>query len=143
MRFEFSAGGVVIKKEQDNPKILLCLQEKLSGQKVYCLPKGHIEEGETSEDTAIREVFEETGIKAVNPRFLDKIDYFFIQNQEKVKKTVYFYLLDYQSGTFQPNRETIDIGWFDKNEAISINPYPTERKIIELAFENLNNYQKG
>lgn len=134
MRNEFSAGGVVIKKEDKTHKILLCFQEKLSGQKVYCLPKGHIEEGETPENTAIREVLEETGIKAINPRFLDKIDYFFIQNQEKVKKTVYFYLMDYESGDFQPNRETINIGWFHKEEAILINPYPTEKKNYRARF---------
>ncbi|MCX7991088.1 MAG: NUDIX hydrolase [Proteobacteria bacterium] len=138
---EFSAGGIVVKKDGGNYKILLCLQEKLSGQKVYCLPKGHIEKGETPENTALREVYEETGITATNPRFLDKIDYFFMHNQEKVKKTVYFYLMDYKSGDFQPNNETISIGWFDKNEAISLNPYSTEKKIIELAFQSLQNYQ--
>lgn len=137
MKFESSAGGVVVKKDDKGYKILLCLQKKLSGQSVYCLPKGHIEKGEKVEDTAIREVFEETGIKAVNPRFLDKIDYFFVENKEKVKKTVYFYLLDYESGDFKPNYETINIGWFPKEEAINLNPYKTERKIIELAFQKL------
>lgn len=142
MRMEFSAGGVVVKKEGDVFKILLCLQKKLSGQEVYCLPKGHIENGETAENAAIREVFEETGINVINPLFLDKIEYFFIQNREKIKKTVYFYLMFYKSGRFLPNKETIDIVWFTKDESLSQNPYPTERSIIELAFQNLESYQK-
>ncbi len=134
---EFSAGGVVIKREGDSVKVLLCLQEKLSGSQVYCLPKGHIEEGETYEQAAIREVFEETGIKIKNPRFIDKIDYIFIQRGSKIKKTVYFYLMDYESGEFQPNRETISIGWFDGEEAINLTPYSSEKKIINNALEML------
>lgn len=142
MRTEISAGGVVIKREDGKEKVLLCLQQKLSGKRTYCLPKGHVEKGETKEEAAIREVFEETGIRISNPRFIDKIDYFFVQEGERIKKTVYFYLMDYQSGSFTPNKETIDIGWFEKDEALSLTPYPSEKKIIEIAFQKLYNHSQ-
>lgn len=142
MKLEFSAGGVVTKLFHDGFKIVLCLQTKLSGAKVYCLPKGHIEPGETFEITAIREVYEETGIEAKIIEHLSKIDFFFTQNNDKIHKTVHFFLMECISENFSPNEESEKIIWCSEDEALKLDPYKTEKDIIKLAFEHLKKMEK-
>lgn len=57
--FEYSAGGLIVRKT----KILMVQVRNLEGHIVWTFPKGHIEKGETEEQTALREVYEETGWK--------------------------------------------------------------------------------
>lgn len=139
MKEELSAGGVVYKFEDDkiSPKILLCYQKKLSGNKAYCLPKGHIEAGESTEEAALREVFEETGIKAEIEVPLSEINYIFTEKGEKVKKTVVFFLMRMLSQSFQPNDETEDVAWCSEKEALELDKYTTEQDVIKMAFKLL------
>jgi ADP-ribose pyrophosphatase YjhB (NUDIX family) len=136
MRNEYSAGGVVFKKNGDY-KILLCLQQKLSGAKVFCLPKGHIEDNENIEIAALREVEEEAGVKAKIIKPLNSLTFFFTQNKEKIKKTVYFYLMECLDEHFKPNLECEDIRWCDEDEALKLDPYESEKNIIKEAFDFL------
>ena len=66
-----------------------------SGHKGWDFPKGHIEAGESSEQAAIREVEEETGVKAEIIEKVGQTEYFYYENGEKVLKTVVFYLMKY------------------------------------------------
>lgn len=140
---EFSAGGVVFKKVENEFKIVLCFQQKLSGAKVYCLPKGHIEKNEEPMKTALREVEEEAGITAKLIKPLSNITFFFTQNGKKIKKTVYFYLMECLDEHFRPNLECEKIIWCNEEEAIKLNPYVSEKKIIKEAFQFLRDFQQN
>lgn len=140
---EFSAGGVVFKKVENEFKIVLCFQQKLSGAKVYCLPKGHIEKNEEPMKTALREVEEEAGITAKLIKPLSNITFFFTQNGNKIKKTVYFYLMECLDEHFRPNLECEKIIWCNEEEAIKLNPYVSEKKIIKEAFQFLRDFQQN
>ncbi len=142
MKEEFSAGGVVFKIDEINskPKILLCYQKKLSGHKTYCLPKGHIECGETIEAAAIREVFEETGVKAEIIAPLPNITYFFMEKGTPIKKNVAFFLMKMITQDFQPNEETESLIWCDEKEAINLDKYTSEINVIKEAFTLLAKY---
>jgi len=91
MKFEFSAGGIIFKKE--GKKILIALI--LDSYDKWTFPKGHIEKGEKPEVAAVREAGEETGLRKLKVvKLLDKIDYWFKQKGELFHKFVYFYLMN-------------------------------------------------
>ncbi|MDP1171465.1 NUDIX hydrolase, partial [Klebsiella pneumoniae] len=68
------------------------------GRLLWSLPKGHIEQGETAEQTAMREVEEETGIQGTVLAPLGSIDYWFVTEGRRVHKTVHHYLLRFLGG---------------------------------------------
>lgn len=144
MKEEFSAGGVVYKFDygEKEPKILLCYQKKLSGYKVYCLPKGHIEDGESAEETAVREVFEETGVKAEIVVPISNINYIFTEKGEKINKNVTFFLMKFMSESFVPNDETEKILWCEEDEALRLDNYSTEQDIIKKAFKLIKGHSE-
>ena len=88
----FSAGGIVIRKDKDGPKVLVTQH---SGHKGWDFPKGHREIYESEEQTALREVEEEVGIKASIIEKAGQTQYFYYEEGERVLKTVVFYLMKY------------------------------------------------
>ncbi|MFQ6120629.1 MAG: NUDIX domain-containing protein, partial [Methanosarcinales archaeon] len=103
MRREFSAGGIVYKKRKgqrakDKDEVLWLVAQH-SHHKGWVFPKGLIgdhKSGETSEETAIREVKEETGVKAkIIKKLKNPAQYFYTFQGEKILKTVYYYLMEY------------------------------------------------
>src|SRR3989338_11121874 len=90
MKNEKSAGALVFRREAD--KIFYLLLKYKSGH--WDLPKGHIESGETEEQTALRETQEETGLKdvALILGFKETIKFFFKKERELISKTVVFFL---------------------------------------------------
>lgn len=114
-RKEISAGGVVYRQENGELQIQLILDRygKVS------LAKGKMESGETIEDTALREIEEETGIlgKVVSP--VDIIAYTY-QNpvHGEVNKEVHYYLVEAKGGHMKPQLEEInEVSWYDSQEA--------------------------
>ena len=89
---ETSAGGVVI--NTDRTKVALIGRLDRRGRLLWSLPKGHIEEGETPEQTAVREVAEETGILGEIIRPLGTIDYWFVAERRRIHKTVHHFLME-------------------------------------------------
>lgn len=135
MRKEFSAGGVVYKKSAANVDVLLIAR---NNSKVWCLPKGKIEQNETHEDAAIREIKEETGITSRIIKLLADIKYNFVSpvDSAQVFKKVRFFLFEYTSGDICAQKTEIDeAGWFNIKEAIKIMTYPSERNIMKKAQE--------
>ncbi len=143
---EFSAGGVVFKKE--NGKVLWLLY-KPSGktrfyQKGWRFPKGWIDQGETSQEAALREVKEEGGIRA---EIVGKIDviriFFFNEQKEKVLKSISFYLMrwvaDIKKG---PGWETEKIEWLSYPEALEKLAFDSEKKILKKAKKLLEEKEK-
>ena len=107
-----SAGGVIFKKNENSFQIVLISVR--NGQS-WCLPKGIVNKGETTEEAALREVGEETGLTGRIIDTLGDINYWYYIKEENIKcrKTVYFYLMEYVSGdTADHDIEVDEAGWF-------------------------------
>ena len=99
--------------------------------------QGH-EEGEGSEETARREVREETGIEAEIEEDLGKISYFYVWEGIRVKKSVHFYLMRATGGDVsRHDHEMEDVRWFPAGEALRLASYKTEREVLSRAAEEL------
>jgi 8-oxo-dGTP pyrophosphatase MutT (NUDIX family) len=135
---EVSAGGLVI--DATGTKGLLIGRRDLKDQSrerlLWSLPKGHIEEGETPEQAAIREVQEETGIESEIARELGVIDFWFMAGGKRIHKTVHHYLFKETGGHLAPQiTEVDDVGWFPLNEIVELLAYPDEKKLIAKSGE--------
>lgn len=98
------------------------------------LPKGAVAEGETSEQAALREVKEETGLDARIVKPLDTIEYFFRAAGALIRKRVDFYLMDYVGGDLTPQlSEVDDVEWVALPEAIERASFDSEKKLLEMA----------
>jgi len=130
---EYSAGGIVIKLTDEDPKILLIKDSY--GR--WTWPKGKIEQNEKPEDAAIREIKEETGLKNLELiGRLGDIRYFFRRGKELVFKTVYLYLFraDGNEDLKILRKEIEDGMWFSFKEALAKADYKGARDIIKHAI---------
>jgi 8-oxo-dGTP pyrophosphatase MutT (NUDIX family) len=135
---EVSAGGLVI--DGTGTKGLLIgrrdLKDPTKERLLWSLPKGHIEEGETPEMAAIREVAEETGITSEISRALGVIDFWFMAGGKRIHKTVHHYLFKEVGGLLAPQLEEVDeVGWFPLEEIVAMLAYPDEKKLIAKSGE--------
>jgi 8-oxo-dGTP pyrophosphatase MutT (NUDIX family) len=124
-----SAGGLVVR----GATILLISTQK--GRR-WQLPKGHIEDGETSEQAAVREVREETGVTGRVVAALPEVEYWFVEKGKlRVHKRVDYFLLEYQSGDAADfdAREVSGAGWFSWEEGIAKLSFQNERRVAEQA----------
>ena len=130
---EVSAGGLVV---DSTGKLGLLIgrrdQKDASGKKIlWSLPKGHIEEGETPEQAALREVAEETGIQSEIEKSLGVIDFWFMAGGKRIHKTVHHYLFRESGGLLAAQESEVDeVAWFPLNEIIDRLAYPDEKKLI-------------
>jgi 8-oxo-dGTP pyrophosphatase MutT (NUDIX family) len=103
------------------------------------LPKGAVAQGETSEQAALREVLEETGLQAEIVKPLDTIEYFFRAGDTLIHKRVDFYLMRYLAGELTPQlSEVDDVEWVELSEAIQRASFESERKLLEAALQNVS-----
>lgn len=117
MKIQFSAGGVVYKKENDKILILVSQHSQHHG---WVFPKGligdHVE-GEAKEETALREVKEETGVEGKIIRALNPVTYWFVMEGEKIRKTVYYFLMEYAGGDIaKHDHEMENVEWLSKEK---------------------------
>ena len=136
---ETSAGGLVI-DGIDGPKdgqvAALIGRVDRRGRMLWSLPKGHIELGETAEQTAIREVAEETGIRGTVLAALGSIDYWFVTEGRRVHKTVHHYLMRFLEGELSDEDvEVSEVAWVPLKELPSRLAYADERRLAEVAGE--------
>jgi ADP-ribose pyrophosphatase YjhB (NUDIX family) len=130
---EVSAGGLVI---DTTGKLGLLIGRRdlkdASGKKIlWSLPKGHIEEGETPEVAALREVQEETGIESIIEKSLGVIDFWFMAGGKRIHKTVHHYLFRESGGLLAPQESEVDeVSWFPLAEIVDRLAYPDEKKLI-------------
>ena len=134
MRYEFSAGGVVYKKEKD--KIFILIGQH-SGHKGWVFPKGLIgdhKKKEGKEDTAIREVKEETGVEANIEKALTPITYWYVWEEEKRRKTVYYFIMKATGGKIENHDwEMSDVKWVNVEKVEDTLTYPSDKKVWEEA----------
>ncbi len=133
-RKEYSAGGVVVQ----NGAVLLIRPNSYRWQ----LPKGHIEEGETAAEAAVREVKEETGVSAEVVTELSSVEYEFFEKRVRIHKTVRYFLMNYVSGnTLGFDREEVDsVSWVVFERALGLLSFANDRKVV---LEGLNYGSKG
>jgi ADP-ribose pyrophosphatase YjhB (NUDIX family) len=130
---EVSAGGLVV---DATGKLGLLIGRRdvkdASGKRIlWSLPKGHIEEGETPEQAALREVAEETGIQSKIEKSLGVIDFWFMAGGKRIHKTVHHYLFREDGGTLAAQETEVDeVAWFPLAEIVERLAYPDEKKLI-------------
>jgi 8-oxo-dGTP pyrophosphatase MutT (NUDIX family) len=135
---EISAGGIVYKKEKGQIKLLLIedLYKKIT------IPKGKQEHGETLEQTAIREISEETGIQGEIRRPLDKVQYTYSHPVHgQINKEVTYFLVEVIGGNIEVQIEEINkVYWRGLNEALQLQKekgYDNNDSIFALAQQSL------
>jgi len=134
---ETSAGGLVLDEAHAAAAIIGRLDRR--GRLLWSLPKGHIEAGETSEQTAIREVSEETGIDSKVLRTLGTIDYWFVAEDRRVHKTVHHFLLEAVGGELSDEDvEVTEVAWVPLGELDDLLAYADERRLVRLALDLLS-----
>ena len=130
---EISAGGLVIDFSGTKGLLIGRFDQKDATRErlLWSLPKGHIEEGETPEEAAIREVAEETGIQSEISRELGVIDFWFMAGGKRIHKTVHHYLFKEVGGNLAPQESEVDEArWFPLEEIVNLLSYPDEKKLI-------------
>jgi len=130
---EVSAGGLVVDKTGTKGLLIGRLDPKDASHErlLWSLPKGHIEDGETPEQAALREVAEETGIKSEITRSLGVIDFWFMASGKRIHKTVHHFLFTEVGGKLAPQVTEVDeVAWIPIDEIVSKLAYPDERKLI-------------
>lgn len=138
-RNETSAGGVVHRTVDGDIEICLAARRTRRGELVWGLPKGAVEEGETPEDAALREVREETGLVAEIEDDLGSIRYFYVWESVRVRKQVRFFLMRATGGDLADHDEEMeDVRWFPLARAVKRAGYRGEREVLQRAAERLS-----
>jgi 8-oxo-dGTP pyrophosphatase MutT (NUDIX family) len=133
-----SAGGIVVRKEQQGPSLVVGMRRRDRDLATWTLPKGTPDPGETVEETAIREVTEETGleVRIVGP--LPSIEYTFVQSGTRIYKTVHYFLMEPVGGDLsRHDREFERVRWVSFAEAPALLTFPTERALVATAADRL------
>ena len=101
----------------------------------WSLPKGTPNAGETLEETALREVTEETGLLVRILAPVGSIDYAFVQRGVRIHKTVHYYLMEAVGGDLADHDHEFDeVRWVGLSEAETVMSYPTERRMVAGAL---------
>ena len=133
---EVSSGGVVFRNLRGRQVVALC---RRWGGSAWCLPKGKIEPGETREEAALREVLEETGVRAGILSRLGEIRYRFRRERARgrraeISKRVTFYLMERIDGNISNHDDEVEeVRWFPIPEVLRRATFPSERTIIAKA----------
>ncbi len=131
---EISSGGIVYRRHRGVTEVAL-----IRVRDRWCLPKGHVEEGEGVQETALREVREETGLEGTVVAKLGDITYWYTNRTKKdetirIFKRVYFCLIRYLKGDVRRHDEEVEEAcWFPIDEAIKKLSFQTERKTVRRA----------
>jgi ADP-ribose pyrophosphatase YjhB (NUDIX family) len=107
-------------------------------RRITALPKGGPRAGETGEETAGREVREETGVTVEVGERLGQVSYVYRRGGRRIHKVVHYYLCTFVSGsTDDHDHEVDDARWIPLEEAATALTYPGERRLIARAMSKL------
>jgi 8-oxo-dGTP pyrophosphatase MutT (NUDIX family) len=119
--------------------VIVPTRRAADGSKVLCLPKGHLDPGESAEEAATREVREEAGVTAELLAELGDVRYWYRRDGRSVPKAVTFYLFRYVSGDPADHDEEVEEArWMPLAEARSALSYPGEREMVARALAALD-----
>jgi 8-oxo-dGTP pyrophosphatase MutT (NUDIX family) len=135
---EFSAGGVVVRRLRGR-WVLAAIRPGGKPAGIWALPKGLVGPGEKPEETALREVAEETGVEATSLGKLGDVRYVYTRSGERVFKVVSFYLLRYRRGRLGDLPpalafEVAEARWLPLDQAPRLLAYKGERDMAEQAL---------
>ena len=129
-----SAGGIVVRYEAGRPQLVVGSRRRERDGRTWTLPKGTPERDETTEETALREVGEETGLQVRITGPLDRIHYTFVQSGTRIHKTVHYFLMEPVGGTLDRHDHEFDqVRWIDFAEAATLLTFETERALVARA----------
>jgi 8-oxo-dGTP pyrophosphatase MutT (NUDIX family) len=136
---EFTAGGVVFRRRGNLIDILM-IQDRVGR---WTIPKGHVEEGEKLEQTAIREVQEETGLVDLKiGERLDKLHFFYRKEGKLIFMTTYVFLMEALGDTsaIEPEQSEgiADVKWFSTEKALELIEYKDTEKLFRIALSKIN-----
>jgi 8-oxo-dGTP pyrophosphatase MutT (NUDIX family) len=124
-----AAGGIVIDYENPEPRVLLVHRPRYDD---WSFPKGKLDEGETVEAAALREVQEETGLSCRIIQKLAIIRYLTEKKKRLRPKAVHYFLMEFVSGDIRvPGDEVDRADWFEFEEATRELSYEQDRKLLE------------
>ena len=136
---ETSAGGLVVDMGPTTPQVALIARFDRRGRLAWSLPKGHVEAGETTEQAAIREISEETGITGEVLAPLGAIDFWFMTPEKRVHKTVHHFLLRAVDGELSDaDVEVVEVAWVPLPEVAGRLRYVDERRLLSRVEELLH-----
>ena len=141
MRREFSAGGVLVRR-LGGCWMVAAIRPAGKRPGVWALPKGQIEEGDTGEATALREVAEETGAHGRSLGKLGDVRYWFNWEGERIFKVVSFFLVRYEGGRLGDlpqafRHEVAETRWLPLADAPTLLAYGGEREMARKAAARL------
>lgn len=128
-----SAGAIILREVDGVLKIALAHHPRAT--KTWVLPKGHVEEGESLEQAALREIYEESGLD--NVQLIKHLGTILREslksNGDIEQKTIHFYLayaLSNSHSQAPTDARFIEVGWFSPTEAIALLPYENEQAFL-------------
>ena len=141
---QISAGGIAFRWTSSEPEVAIVLMKpKLRWQ----LPKGIVDEGESPQEAAVREVREEAGVETDLVKLIETIEYWYrsVRYGKPVRyhKFVHFYLLQYRSGNVADHdHEVEEARWVRFDEAIQMLDFKSEREVAEKARQMIEGLPK-
>jgi 8-oxo-dGTP pyrophosphatase MutT (NUDIX family) len=138
---QVSAGGVAYRTADAGPEIAII---QVLPEKRWQLPKGIVDEGESPEEAALREVREEAGISADIVAPIETVEYWYFSTDKdgrvRYHKFVHFYLMHYTSGSVADHdHEVAEARWLSPEDALSMLAFKSEREVVSRAIEMIEN----
>ena len=126
-----SAGGIVVSANRERPALVVGMRRRARDSVTWTLPKGTPDPGETVEQTAIREVGEETGLEVRILERLSSIEYDFVQDGIRIHKTVHYFLMAAIGGDLSRHDAEFErVRWVPFDEAPGLLSFATERELV-------------
>ncbi|MSQ41958.1 MAG: NUDIX hydrolase [Dehalococcoidia bacterium] len=135
VRDSMSAGGIVYRRRGPRIEVVLVGRD---GGAFWALPKGRPQPGESLEQTALREVAEETGLEVAIVGEVGSDRYWFTAAAEgaRVRKEVRHFLMEARGGDLSRHDGEYDlVQWFDADEALRVLTFPSQRLMLERALD--------
>jgi 8-oxo-dGTP pyrophosphatase MutT (NUDIX family) len=133
-----SAGGVVVRHEAGVPQLVVGMRRRERDAITWTLPKGTPVAGESREQTALREVGEETGLEVEITDVLRPIHYTFGQRGTRIHKTVHYFLMVPVGGDLaRHDHEFDDVRWVSFEDAPGLLSFDTERALVAEVADRL------
>lgn len=130
MKYEKSCGAVIFNSDQTGKRLFLIVQSRVHGH--WGFPKGHVEAGETEEETALREVWEETGLRvSLHPGFRTVSHYQSVADTQK--EVIFFLATPEQTDVTIQHEEISAYRWAEYLEAEEWLTFETDKKVLKEA----------
>ena len=133
-----SAGGIVVNANSERPALVVGMRRRGRDTVTWTLPKGTPHHGESVEETAIREVGEETGLEVRILEPISSIEYDFVQDGTRIHKTVHYFLMAQVGGDLSRHDHEFErVRWIPFDEVGGLLSFPTERELIAAATDRV------